>query len=188
MITNKLKQIYQFITKSFIAGVFISIGAAAFLSIGMPFGPVVFAFGLISVILTNSCLFTGKAGFTTTYWELIPMIILNAVGCYVTASLFNFDVTNIINARLTTPYWILFGKSVLTGIIMTVSVSYAKSQNNWLPLLFGIPTFIMIGLPHCIADCFYYAVYGLQESFLIPWLISVGGNFVGCNFHRILKI
>lgn len=185
---NKLANIYQFTIRSIIAGVFISIGAAAFLSIGIPFGPIVFAFGLISVILMDACLFTGKSGFTTTYWELIPMIILNAVGCYFVGILYDFDVSNIIENRLTTPIFILLGKSILTGIIMTVSVYFAKFKQNWLPLLFGIPAFIVAGLPHCVADCFYYAVHGISIEFLLPWCISIIGNFIGCNFIRIFKL
>lgn len=180
----------QFFSKSFIAGVFISVGAASFLSIGMPFGPLVFCFGLISVILTGSNLFTGKSGFATgrDLLFLIPMLLLNGVGCWSLALMFDFDVSGIIDKRLTTDALILFGRSVVTGIIMTVSVYYARERRNWLPLVFGIPAFIVSGLPHCVADIFYYCVAGLKASFILPWLISVAGNFVGCNFHRILRI
>lgn len=189
-LTTNYQNIFQFSAKSILAGIFISIGAAAYLSIGMPFGPIVFAFGLVSVILTQTNLFTGKSGFIDSYWELIPMIILNAVGCYLVSLLYDMstlDISNIIQARLNTEWYVLIGKSILTGIIMTVSVYYAKNK-NWLPLLLGIPAFIMAGLPHCVADCFYYGLYGWKGDIIIPWILSIIGNFIGCNFHRILKI
>lgn len=179
----------EFVAKSVVAGVFISIGAAAFLSIGYPFGPLVFAFGLISVVLTQTLLFTGRSGFIVEkYWLLIPMLVLNGIGCWMVALLFDFDVSNIINSRTSMSWYILGGRSILTGAIMTVSVFYAKERGNWLPLLFGIPAFIIAGLPHCVADIFYYACAGFSIDLIIPWLVSVVGNFIGCNFHRILCI
>ena len=46
----------------------------------------------------------------------------------------------------------------------------------------------MCGLPHSIADAFYYCVAILQGDFeswmILTWVWSVIGNYIGCNFPR----
>ena len=61
-----------------------------------------------------------------------------------------------------------------------------------LPLLFGVPLFIMCGFPHCVADAFYYLCVPLDfyaifwPQILIFYISIVLGNFVGCNLYRII--
>jgi hypothetical protein len=46
----------------------------------------------------------------------------------------------------------------------------------------------MCGLPHSIADAFYYCMAILMGDFapwmIIAWLCSVVGNYIGCNLPR----
>ena len=55
-------------------------------------------------------------------------------------------------------------------------------------LLFGVPVFIMCGLPHCVADAFYYAaalLFGKFEVLMLwAWLWAIVGNYIGCNLPR----
>ena len=81
----------------------------------------------------------------------------------------------------------VFIYSIGTGIIMSISVKYAKEQSNYIPLLLGIPTFIMCGMPHCVADICYYSIEGWKITYILPWIISVIGNFIGCNVTKIIK-
>jgi formate/nitrite transporter FocA (FNT family) len=73
------------------------------------------------------------------------------------------------------------------GFIMTTAVQFAR-QNQFLPLIFGVPLFIVCGFPHCVADAFYYALTALQgnwEWWILPacgWAIL--GNYIGCNLPR----
>ena len=79
--------------------------------------------------------------------------------------------------------------SIGCGFIMTTAVTFARKGNN-LPLLIGVPLFILCGFPHCVADAFYYLAVPLaywQEnlaSILLFYAAIVLGNFVGCNFYR----
>ncbi|MBO5700460.1 MAG: hypothetical protein J6R57_03470, partial [Bacteroidales bacterium] len=54
--------------------------------------------------------------------------------------------------------------------------------------LFGVPVFILGGLPHCVADAYYYAVAALQGHWgwwiLGAWFWAIAGNWVGCNLPR----
>jgi formate/nitrite transporter FocA (FNT family) len=46
----------------------------------------------------------------------------------------------------------------------------------------------MCGLPHCIADAFYYWAAILNGDFapwmIMAWVWSVVGNYIGCNLPR----
>jgi formate/nitrite transporter FocA (FNT family) len=74
---------------------------------------------------------------------------------------------------------------------MTTAVKFAR-QGQWLPLLFGVPLFIICGFPHSIADAFYYlAVPGAflaanAGKVLLVYVMIVLGNFVGCNLTRFI--
>ena len=72
-------------------------------------------------------------------------------------------------------------------MIMTLAV-YGARRGHYLPLLFGVPVFILCSLPHCVADAFYYAaaaMYGKFECGLLwAWLWAIVGNYIGCNFPR----
>jgi formate/nitrite transporter FocA (FNT family) len=158
---------------------------------------VLFAFGLLSVVMCGAQLFTGKSGFLPykELLKLIAMIALNAVGCAIAAFIASYcssealvaNLNAIIDARLAAPWHKVLVTSVGTGMIMTIAV-YGARQKHYLPLLFGVPVFILCGLPHCVADAFYYAAaafYGNFEwSLLIAWLWAIAGNYIGCNLPR----
>ena len=77
------------------------------------------------------------------------------------------------------------------GFIMTTAVQFAR-QKQYLPLLFGVPLFIVCGFTHCVADAFYYLcvpvafwkAHALQ--ILAVYVCIVLGNLVGCNLYRIV--
>jgi formate/nitrite transporter FocA (FNT family) len=77
------------------------------------------------------------------------------------------------------------------GFIMTTSVRFAR-QGQYLPLLFGVPLFIVCGFPHCVADAFYFLCVPfayMKAHFLSVmglYLCIVLGNLVGCNLYRIV--
>ena len=79
------------------------------------------------------------------------------------------------------------------GFIMTTAVTFSR-EKNYLPLLFGVPLFIICGFTHCVADAFYYL--SVPASFLkAHWLEIIGvyvsiviGNFIGCNLVRIFGL
>jgi formate/nitrite transporter FocA (FNT family) len=74
---------------------------------------------------------------------------------------------------------------------MTTAVQFAR-QKQYLPLLFGVPLFIICGFTHCVADAFYYlcvpfAFWKLHAlEILGVYVCIVLGNLVGCNLYRIV--
>ena len=187
----------NFISMSIFAGLLIGTGGLVYLRVGGVAGAVLFAFGLLCVVMCGAQLFTGKSGFLPykDFPKLIAMIALNAVGCAIAAFIASYcssdalvaNLQTIIDARLTASWHKVAVTSVGTGMIMTLAV-YGARQKHYLPLLFGVPVFILCGLPHCVADAFYYAAALFYDCFewelLIAWGWAIAGNYIGCNLPR----
>lgn len=186
------------IKSGLLAGFCLSIGATAYLKAGSLAGAVLFAFGLATIVSFRWALFTGMAGFTSRggYLKLFSTLFFNAAGCWFgalcTDSVAEIQTgsVNIIATRCEAGPFNCFMLSILCGFIMTASVKFAR-KGNWLPLVLGIPAFIISGLPHCVADTFYLAACGTEclsiywKSLLLVYPMEVLGNFVGCNLYRI---
>jgi formate/nitrite transporter FocA (FNT family) len=76
---------------------------------------------------------------------------------------------------------------------MSAAVAFAR-QKNWLPLLFGIPLFILCGFYHSIADTFYYSFAVFDGSVGLSWelaswlALTYFGNLLGCRLHLLFKV
>lgn len=186
------------------AGIYIGTAGFGFLTAtaqtqyGSLAGAVLFALGLLAIVGYKLKLYTGTAGFINKdeVGNLMVILLGNILGCFLIASLTNYSpiadgihqvAANILNSRL---YVGFFGCGLLAigcGLLMTTAVHFARQQ-NYLPLLFSIPLFIVCGFPHCIADAFYYlTIPELWTTELIGVYIStVVGNAIGCNLYRII--
>ena len=178
----------------------ISIGIAGFgnLAIGGIVGPIVFAFGLCTVVCYQLKLYTGTAGFIQSPRELgrLGLILAgNIIGCLLVGLLARVSplpiqeaAGKILEARLAAGALRCGLLAIGCGFIMTAAVRFAR-QGQWLPLIFGVPLFIFCGFPHSIADAFYYLAAPLSVySWSVLWLYLaiVIGNFVGCNLTRLI--
>jgi len=181
--------------KTFLSGICISIGGAAYISVGGIVGEVLFAFGLLAIVHYKLPLYTGMAGFfdwreIDEWLLLLSTIFVNACGCLFAASLIGLDGGDIIFSRIEAGYFLCLTRSIMCGIIMTFVVGAAR-QGNPLPLLLGIPSFIACGFYHSIADAFYMfstlADFDLVKDYFPYWLVIVFGNFIGCNIPRMLN-
>lgn len=191
------------ISLSIWCGFLISVGALSYVIVGGTIGALLFSFGLITVINTGKRnLYTGWVGIcdfkSKQDWvKLFDMLMWNAVGVLfgVLITLFsNIDIDNIIRpiveGRLNTPLISILTKSIYTGVIMHVCVWMAIHKQTIIPTLIGVPLFILCGLPHCVADIYYYG-YAIKcgWDWYIPcvWLTSVVGNTIGCKIPSIVN-
>jgi len=182
---------------SVLAGICISIGCVVNLRVGGVAGAVLFAFGLTTVVYYGLKLYTGTAGFIrrTGDWTMLSLVLLgNIIGCLLTAWLIAYaqpdciePASKILAGRLAKGPFACFLLAIGCGFIMTTAVEFAR-KGKMLPLLLGVPVFILCGFAHSIADAFYFLVSPseqvLQVSVLIVYLCEVLGNFVGCNLYR----
>ena len=180
-----------------LAGICISIGCVVNLRVGGVAGAVLFAFGLTTVVYYGLKLYTGTAGFIRRQgdWGMLIVVLLgNIVGCLLTAWLIAYaqpdcvePAAKILAGRLAKGPLACFLLAIGCGFIMTTAVEFAR-KGKMLPLVLGVPVFILCGFAHSIADAFYVLVSPadvvLQPAVLVVYLSEVLGNFVGCNLYR----
>ena len=182
---------------SILAGICISIGCVVNLRTGGVAGAVLFAFGLTTVVYYGLKLYTGTAGFIRRKgdWSMLCMVLAgNILGCLLTAWLIAYaqpdciePAAKILAGRIEKGPWACALLAVGCGFIMTTAVDFAR-KDKMLPLLLGVPVFILCGFTHSIADAFYFLVSPkellLQPEVLGIYVSEVLGNFVGCNLYR----
>ena len=191
---------------SLFAGVLIAIAGWGFLA-NSALGMFLFCVGLIAVVKYQTRLYTGTAGFLSS-WRDLPSLLLillgNIAGCLAVASValvsplpLGEAAIKVISSRLAVGWWGTGLLAIGCGLLMSLAVDFARKNrdfSDWLPLLFAVPAFILCGFPHCVADAFYCCVYLFSASD-IPWLslaayygAIVLGNFIGCNIYRLFTI
>ncbi|MBD5163937.1 MAG: formate/nitrite transporter family protein [Bacteroidales bacterium] len=179
---------------SILAGVSIGIAGTVYLKVGGVVGACMFGFGLLAVIASGFHLFTGKAQFVwgkDGLWWLVAILFGNLVGTGLVGTLMASAVGEaaqaILDLRVATGWWKCAVLAIPCGFIMTAAVQAANKGNFWV-LLLGVPTFILCGFPHCIADAFYFWAAPEPAQFLMKCYIPiVFGNYLGCNLYRIAK-
>ena len=193
-----LNDCYKLFGSAILAGAAIAIGGFVNLALGGVAGAVFFAFGLLTVVHYKWKLYTGYVGFLSSWSEFGQSFIVlagNVVGCLFVGWLAKCSpldlqaaADRIITGRLNIGPWRAGALAIGCGFIVTAAVTFGR-QEKWWPLLFGVPTFILCGFPPCIADAFYYLAVPFSRVTLDVvwvWLACVAGNFIGCNFYRII--
>ena len=197
----------KLLRSSIFAGIAIGTAGFGFLASGVQaetYGPLVgavlFCFGLLTVVGYRLKLYTGTAGFIkkNEVGTLFLILLGNIIGCLCAALLARVSpmaiqesAQKILELRLRTGALKCGLLGIGCGFIMTTAVQFAR-QKNFMPLLFGVPLFIVCGFTHCVADAFYYLCVPLafwKANFLAiitVYICIVLGNLIGCNLYRIV--
>lgn len=185
---------------AFLAGVCIGIAGFGYLAEKSIIGAVLFSFGLLTVVHYKLKLYTGTAGFIKKgeVGSLLTILLANILGCLAMSMLVRCSPMPLQDTAMQ----ILEGRLAMgplrggilaigCGFIMTTAVNFSRQDRN-LPLFFGVPLFITCGFPHCVADAFYYLCvpcHFLADNamdILVFYVSIVLGNFIGCNFYRMV--
>lgn len=192
---------------SIFAGIAIGTAGFGFLASGIQseaygslVGAVLFCFGLLTVIGYKLKLYTGTAGFINKneVGQLFMVLLGNIIGCFCMALLARLSpmdiqasAQNILSLRLSAGPLRCGLLAIGCGFIMTTAVQFAR-EKQYLPLLFGVPLFIVCGFPHCVADVFYYLcvpfafIKANALGVIVLYVSIVLGNLIGCNLYRIV--
>lgn len=209
---------YKYFNKAILSGILISISAYFYSTLGGSIlGALLFSFGLIAIVHYRLFIFTGTAGFVESEDEvntLLGILLGNVIGCFASACVLYFCAdsstqltfienaikTRTIEGSLYDIIRIAF-RALMCGIIMTVAVKFARKGLErglayFLPLLLGVPIFLLSGFFHSIVDAFYISygiIHGLPifstfdgaMTVIVSWFFVVFGNFIGCNIPRL---
>lgn len=163
-------------------------------------GSILFSFALLAVVNYKMLLYTGTAGFVKKgeMGRLGLILLGNIIGCLLVALMARLSIMplqqtaqGILEFRLTISPLSGGILAIGCGFIMTTAVTFARKGNN-LPLMIGVPLFIVCGFPHCVADIFYYLAAPLAfwqahlVEILVYYVAIVIGNFIGCNLYRMV--
>lgn len=182
--------------KSFFAGILIGLGACGYLALGGLPGAIIFAFGLIGVVLSGSLLYTGRAGVMklSETGSLAMIWLFNILACILLGLLMMSlggepveRAQNAVAGRLAQGPWRSFLRAVGCGLIIDIAVWMYRTTKNILPVLFGVPLFIVCGFYHSIADVVYLvAAWKWSPDILWYYPVIVLGNYAGCNVRRLI--
>lgn len=163
-------------------------------------GAVLFCFGLLTVVGYKLKLYTGTAGFINRneIADLFLILFGNIIGCLIISMFARVSplavqesAQKVLQLRLGAGAVKCGILAIGCGFIMTTAVHFAR-QGQFLPLIFGVPLFIVCGFPHCVADAFYFLCVPIAFIKAHLWAVLglyaciVLGNLVGCNLYRIV--
>ena len=158
---------------------------------------ILFSFALYMVCLFGLDLFTGKIGFITDrvkpVWWYAAVFVGNFAGAAAVAFLciaadpgLVAAASAMIDAKLAVPWWSLFVRGLLCGILMYAAVVSWKKSGNPLGIFLCIPMFILSGFEHSIADISYLCM-GLRFDFLPALLLIALGNAAGSILVHVTR-
>ena len=192
------KNIFNLITKSILAGLLISLAGIVYLNCSDKIvGSLLFSLGLISVILLEANLFTGKIGYVNSKRSILDsllILVFNLVAATIVGLIYRCGsdaAASIAGSKLSIfseSWWLTGLKSIGCGAAIYLAVEGYKKSKSLIPVILGVMVFILAGWNHCIADCFYMAA-GSSSALAIPYLLVViVGNSIGSLLIRFLQL
>lgn len=190
------KQLAAFL-KSIPAGILIGIGGMVYLACcsdsanpsGRYIGALLFSVALLSILLFKMNLFTGMIGYVHEQKPSFALSSLLAlIGNFLAAFAAGWirpaseKAIDLCKAKLEKdPFPTVLVDAILCGILIYVCVDAFKKQNRTIAVFLCIPTFILCGFEHCIADAYYFAAARMLTASGAPLflLLAIVGNSIG---------
>lgn len=179
------------------SGIMVGIGGTVYLSCeNKVVGAVLFSVALLCICLLGFYLYTGKIGLFIENPDkksalALPIGLLgNCLGAVLTGVLTAIAKPSLIEAAQKACTAKLEGgllkgliAAVFCGVLMYAAVKTYGAKGTLLGIIFCIPTFILCGFEHSIADVYYFTVASMRGAFdpmrIVFVLVAVAGNTVG---------
>ena len=192
------KNVFNLISKSILAGLLISLAGIVYLNCPEKIvGSLLFSLGLISVILLEANLFTGKIGYVNSKQSVLDsllILVFNLVAATIVGLIYRCGsdaaapIAESKRLVFSETWWLTGLKAIGCGAAIYLSVEGYKKSKSLIPVMLGVMTFILAGWNHCIADCFYMAA-GSSSILAIPYLLVViVGNSIGSLLIRLSQL
>lgn len=166
---------------SFVAGILIGIGVIINTVAPVPVvGPLLFSFGLITIIELQLQLYTGKIGFGFNI-NLIKVLLGNFIGIGITIGLYilsNPSFYQLLQEASINKFNKGFLQLLICGIFCGMLIHFAVKTKKPYITAMAITIFILIGAEHCVAD-FPYLMINLSIEHICKLFLVVIGNSIG---------
>ncbi len=187
---------------SLCAGVLITIGGCVFLACDNRYvGAVMFSVALLCICFKGYYLFTGKVGFLAEsrtgkdFARLAIGLAGNLLATFALGLLIRQVIPSLgetagalCTAKLGQTFLQTLARGAFCGVLMYLAVSIYRDKATPLGILFCIPTFILAGFEHSIADMFYFGASGLWDVRILSFMAAVIlGNSVGALVLPVLR-
>lgn len=176
------------------AGLMVSIGCAVFLACeNKVVGSILFTVALLVICFRGYSLYTGKIGFIPfshkkeDFSVLLLGLLGNAIGMIVFGLLISVALPNlkanaitICTAKLTQTWYQTLIRGLFCGVLMFIAVFVYKENKSIVAIIFAIPTFILCGFEHSVADIGYFAIANMFSFDVVFFIVLVViGNTIG---------
>lgn len=173
--------------KAILAGICISMGCNVYLSCDNRYvGSILFATGLMTILLFDLNLYTGKVGYIVNnkldFIKVVCIILLgNIIGCICVGLCSPSELARTLcENKLQIPLINVFYKSIMCGLLMFIAVDVYKTHNTFIPAIFCVAAFILSGYEHSIADIAYIVMGRVLTLNSLVFIITViVGNAIG---------
>ena len=180
--------------KSLFAGFLISIAGVAYLQCeDKTIGACLFSLGLISVILLEANLFTGKIGYVYSWQTLNTSLVIlfgNLVAAAICGSVFRviYGTQQIMALKLLKSIPVIFWDAFFCGVCIYLAIECFKQYKNIVCIILPVAVFILAKGEHSIADAFYLFASGVSLKGFFYLFIIIIGNAFGSLITRGLQI
>ncbi len=179
------------------SGMLVGIGGTVYLSCqNKVVGAVLFSVALLCICILGLYLYTGKIGLFIEKPDKKSALALpvglggNVVGAALTGVLTAIAKPSLIDAAQVACSSKLEGgfirgliAAVFCGVLMYAAVKTYGAKGTLMGIIFCIPTFILCGFEHSIADVYYFTVASMRGAFdpmrIVFVLVAVVGNTLG---------
>ncbi len=174
--------------KAVLAGMLISMGGIVFLM--YPdykfIGALLFSVGLFGILTYGFNLYTGKVCYIFEngkeyFLSLFIIILGNFVGCLIMGLLFPIEsAVALCDGKLCLDIIPTLAKGFGCGVMMFLAVDVYRTKNSYIGVFLCVPTFILAGFEHSIADMFYLCSAGIFTlEALVFIILAIIGNAIG---------
>lgn len=185
------------------AGLMVSIGCAVFLACGIKeVGALLFTVALLVICYRGYSLYTGKIGFIPfshkkeDFSVLLLGLLGNVIGMIVFGLLISVALPNlkekaidICTNKLTQTWYQTIIRGLFCGVLMFIAVYVYKENKSIVVIIFAIPTFILCGFEHSVADIGYFAIANMFSLDIVLFIVLVViGNTIGSMLLPFLSM